>query len=80
MSKIKGGGGDQPEFFVKLVSEKAVDQQTRTGDQKFDRVPDPNRSPVPVVQPRPYLVLFWPNYAKSLEHTQNQNFGSSTCN
>ena len=39
---IKGGGGgwDQPEFFVKLVSEIAVDQQTRTSDQTFEGVPD----------------------------------------
>ena len=30
------GGGDQPDFFVKLVSEIAVDQQTRTSDQTFE--------------------------------------------
>ena len=33
------------EFFVKLVSEIAVDQRTRTRDQTFD----PNCPPVPVV-------------------------------
>ena len=74
MKRFKGGGGgNQPEFFVKLVSEIAVDQQTKTIDQTFEEVPDPNRPPVPVVQPRLYLVTFWPNYAKSPERIQFQN-------
>ena len=65
---------------MKFVTEIAVDQQTRTRDRTFEGVPDPNRPPEPVVQSRPYLVPFWPIYAKSPEVTQNQNFGCSSCN
>ena len=64
-----------PEFVVKLVCEIADDQKNRTRDQTFEGDPDPNRLPVPVVQPCPYLVLFWPNYAKSPQHAQNPNIG-----
>ena len=69
---LRGEGGNQPEFVVKLVSEIANDQQTRTCDQTFEGIPDPNRPPVPPVQPLalPYLVNFWPNYAKSPQHAQ----------
>ena len=59
---------------MKLVSEIAVNQQTRTRDRTFERVPDPNRPPVLVVQPRLYLVPFWPKYAKSSEHTKKTKF------
>ena len=45
-------GGLTP-FFVKLVL-----RQTRTRDQTFDEVTNPNRPLVPAVQPRPYLVNF----------------------
>ena len=72
-------GGDQPDFFVKLVSEIAVDQLTRTSYQTFEGVSDPNHPPVPVVWPCPYLVPFRPSYAKATEHTHNQNFVQSTC-
>ena len=53
-----GGGGEEPTFFVNLVSETAVDEQTRSSNQTFEGVPNPNRPPVPVVQQRPYLVPF----------------------
>ena len=78
---IKGGGGGvHPDFFVKLGFEIAVDQQTRTGDQTFEGVPDPNHQSVPAGQPRPYLVQIGPNLAKYPEHAQNPkkcpaNFG-----
>ena len=64
---------------MKLVSEIAVDQKTTTRDRTFEGVPDPNRPPVPMVQPRPYLFPFCGNYVKSQEHTQNPDFGCSTC-
>ena len=57
---LRGGGGDHPEFVVKLVSEIAVDQQTRTGDQTFEGNPNSKHPPVPAVQPRRYLVPFGP--------------------
>ena len=44
---------------MKLVSEIAGDQQTRTSDQTFEGILDPNRPPVPVVQPSPYLWSFF---------------------
>ena len=47
-------------IFLEFFSEIAVDPQTRTSDQTFEGVPNPNRPPVPVVQPRPYLVPFFP--------------------
>ena len=53
---------------MKLGFEIAVDQQTRTGDQTFEGVPDPNRQSVPAGQPRPYLVQIRPNLAKYPEH------------
>ena len=61
-----GGGGGQPAFFVKLVSEIAIDQQTRTRDQTFDGIPDFNRPPVPEVQRRPYLVKSGSNMPNQL--------------
>ena len=73
------GGGVHPDFFVKLGFEIAVDQQTRTGDQTFEGVPDPNRQSVPAGQPRPYLVQIRPNLAKYPEHAQNLDFRCSTC-
>ena len=74
-----GGGGVHPDFFVKLGFEIAVDQQTKTGDQTFEGVPDPNRQSVPAGQPRPYLVQIRPNLAKYPEHAQNPDFRCSTC-
>ena len=50
---------------MKLDFEIAVDQQTRARDRTFEGVPDSGCPPVPAGQPRPYLVNFWPNYAKS---------------
>ena len=59
-SRFEGGG--RPPFLVKLVFEIAVDQQNRTSDQTFEKVPDPNRPPLHVVQPCPYLVyIYAPN-------------------
>ena len=66
------GGGVQPQFIVKIVFEIAVDQQTITNDQTFEGVPDPNRPPLSAVQPRPYLVYLWPNYAKSRNMPKTQ--------
>ena len=68
-SVLKGGGGGggvgaNGYFFVKLDFEIAVDQQTKTSDQTFEGVPDPNRQTVPAGQPRPYLVQIRPNLAK----------------
>ena len=62
---------------MKLVSDIAVDQKTttRARDRSIEGVPDPNRTSVSAVKPRPYLVPFWPNYAKSPELTQNLNLG-----
>ena len=78
-SLIKGGGGDNGYFFVKLDFEIAVDQQTRTSDRTFEGVPDPNRQTVPAGQPRPYLVQIRPNLAKYPEHARNPYFMCSTC-
>ena len=54
-----------PDLLVKLV-EIAVTQQTRTRDRTFERVEDPDRPPVPAVQPptlgpisRQLLVLYY---------------------
>ena len=59
---------------MKLGFDIAVDQQTRTSDQTFEGVPDPNRQTVPAGQPRPYLVQIRPNLAKYPEHAQNPDF------
>ena len=46
---------------MKLVFAVAIiAQQTRIRDQTFEGVVDPNRPPVPAVQPRSYVVLFDP--------------------
>ena len=76
---LKGGGGANGYFFVKLDFEIAVDQQTRTSDRTFEGVPNPNRQTVPAGQPRPYLVQIRPNLAKYPEHAQNPYFMCSTC-
>ena len=57
-------------FFVKLDFEIAVDQQTKAHDQTFEGVPESGYPPVPTGQPRPYLVNFWLNFAKSPQHAQ----------
>ena len=67
---LGGGGGGVHPFFcvVKLNFEIAVDQQTKAHDQNFEGVPDsgcPPPPPVPAGQPRPHLVNFWLNFAKS---------------
>ena len=49
----------------KLFFEIAVDQKTKAHDRIFEWVPDSGCPPVPARQPRPYLVNFWLNYAKS---------------
>ena len=61
---LRGGGGS-PCFFVKLDFEIAVEQQTKAHDQTFEGVPDSGCPTVPAGQPRPYLVNFWLNFAKS---------------
>ena len=66
-----GGGGVQPDFLVKLVA-----QQTRTRDQTFKEVVNPNPPLVLTVQPHPYLIQFWINYTKSPKHAQKQYFGA----
>ena len=60
----------------------AVDQQTRACDGTFEGVPDSGCPPVPAGQPRlprPYLVYFWPDFAKSPLHAENHALGCSTC-
>ena len=65
---LRGGGGGNGYFFVKLDFEIAVDQQTKTSDRTCEWFPDPNRQTVPAGQPRPYLVQIRPNLAKYPEH------------
>ena len=43
----------------------AVDQQTKAHNRTFEVVLDSGSPPVPAGQPRPYLVNFWLNFAKS---------------
>ena len=43
---------------MKLDFEIAVDQQTQAHDKTFEGVPDSGCPPVPVGEPRPYLVNF----------------------
>ena len=57
--------GVNPDFFVKLDFEIAVDQHTKAHDRTFEGVPDSGYPPVPAGHPRPYLVNFWLNFAKS---------------
>ena len=78
-SPLKGGGGANGYFFVKLDLEIAVDQQTKTSDRTFEGVPDPNRQTVPAGQPRPYLVQIRPNLAKYPEHAPYPYFMCSSC-
>ena len=52
-------------FFVELDFEIVVDQQTKAHDLTLEGVPDSGCPPVPVGQPRPYLVNFWLNFAIS---------------
>ena len=61
---------------MKLDFEIAVVQQTRAHDQTFEGVPDSGCPPVPAGQPRPYLVNWWPNFAKSPKHAQNHALGA----
>ena len=63
-ASLRGRGGVHPDYFVKLDFEIAVDQQTRARDRTFEGVPESGCSPVPAVQPRPYLVNLLPNFAK----------------
>ena len=62
---LKGGGGVHPVFFVKHDFEITVGQLTRAHDQTFEGVLDSGCPPVPAGQPRPYLLNFWLNFAKS---------------
>ena len=63
----QGGGGGLTLYFVvvKHDFEIAVDQKTKAHDQTFNWVLDSGCPPVPAGQPRPYLVNFWLNFAKS---------------
>ena len=54
-----------PDLFEKLDFEIAVDQQTKAHDRTFEGVSDSRCPPVPARQPRPCLVNFWLNLAKS---------------
>ena len=60
MKPVKGGGV-HPDFFVKLGFEIAVDQQTKTGDQTFEGVPD---SQPPIVALGAATPIFGPNQAQ----------------
>ena len=73
-----GGGGGHPDF-LKLDFEIAVGHQTRIRDQIFEGVLDCGCPPVPMGQPRPCLVNFWPNFGKSPEHAQNNPLGCYSC-
>ena len=53
------------DFFVKLDFVIAIDQKTRARDRNVEGVPDSGCPLVPARQLRPYLVNFWPIYAKS---------------
>ena len=46
---------------MELDFEIAVDQQTRARDRTFEGVPEFR---CPPGQPRPYVVNFWPNFAR----------------
>ena len=72
-----GGEGVHLDFCVKVNSEIAVDQQTKVHDRTYGGSGCP---PVPAGQPRPCLVNFWHNFAKSPKHAQNHALGCSTCN
>ena len=50
-------------FVVKLDFEIAVDNKLRP--MTFEGVPDAGCLPVPAGEPRPYMVNFWLNFAKS---------------
>ena len=62
---------------MKLDFKKAEGQKTRTRDLTFEGVSDSGCPPVPAGQPRPYLVNFWPNFAKSPLHAQNHALAES---
>ena len=51
-----------------LDFEVTIDQQTRARDQTLEGVQYSGCPPVPAGQPRPYLVIFGPNFAKSLSY------------
>ena len=72
ITAFKGGGGSSPWFFVKLDFEIAVDQQTRV--LRGFRTPGAHQCP----RPRPYLVNFLLNFAKSPYHAQNHALACST--
>ena len=69
----------QPDFFVKLDFEIAVDQQTMARDLTFKGVSESGCPPVTAGQPRRYLVYLWPNFVKSPQHAQNHALWCSTC-
>lgn len=48
--------GLQPDFFVKVYFEIAVDQGSKTKNQTFGGVPDPMRPSLPAARPRPVLA------------------------
>ena len=52
-------------FLGKFDFEIAVDLQTKAHNPTFEGVPDSGCAPVPAGEPRPYLVNFWLNFAKS---------------
>ena len=61
----EGTLGVHPDFVVEIDFEITVDQQTKAHDRTFEGVPDFGCPLVPTGQPRPYLVNYWLNFAKS---------------
>ena len=62
-----GGEGD-PDFYMRLDFEIAVDQQTRAHDRTFEGVP------ISGCQPEPAGHI-WANCAKSPQYAQNSALG-----
>ena len=69
-----GGGGVHLDLFVKLDFEVTIDQKTSARDQTLEGVQYSGCPPVPAGQPRPYLVIFGPNFAKSPSYAFATNF------
>ena len=60
------------------VSNIAVAHQTRTSDQTFEGVVDPNHPPFPAVQPSPYLVQFWLNFTAKFFWMPKSKIGTAS--
>ena len=63
-------------FNPKTVTNTFLVQVFRGYQRAFKGVPHSGCQPVPVGQPRPYLVNVWPKFAKSPQHAQNHALGA----